>query len=73
MIATAEKALLDLFHLSSGEWDRPRMIEMRFQQTEVVDRRRLEAYARRMGKPRILRAVRVWRECCDAPEDGVDL
>ena len=73
VLATAEKALLDLFHLSSGEWDRPRMIEMRFQQTGVVDRRRLQAYARRMGKPRILRAVQVWRECCDAPEDGVDL
>lgn len=73
VLATAEKALLDLFHLSSGEWDRPRMIEMRFQQTGVVDRRRLQAYARRMGKPRILRAVRVWRECCDAGEDGVDL
>ena len=73
VLATAEKALLDLFHLSSGEWDRPRMIEMRFQQTGVVDRRRLQAYGRRMGKPRILRAVQVWRECCDAPEDGVDL
>ena len=33
----------------------------------------LHACARRMGKPRILRAVQVWRECCDAPEDGVDL
>ena len=73
VIATAEKALLDLFHLSGGEWDRPRMVEMRFQQTGVVDRHRLEAYARRMGKPRILRAVQVWRECCDAPEEGVDL
>ena len=73
VLATPEKALLDLFHLSSGEWDRPRLIEMRFQQTGIVDRRRLEAYAQRMGKPRILRAVRAWRECCDAPEDGVDL
>ena len=73
VIATAEKALLDLFHLGSGEWDRPRMIEMRFQQTGMVDRRRLQAHAQRMGKPRILRAVQVWRECCDAREDGVDL
>ena len=73
LLATAEKALLDLFHLSGGEWGRPRMVEVRFQQTEVVDRRRLEAYAQRMGKPRILRAVQVWRECCDAREDGVDL
>ena len=73
MIATPEKALLDLFHLSTGEWDRPRMIEMRFQQSEVVDLSRLQAYAQRMEKPRISRAVQVWRECCDAPDDGVDL
>ncbi len=74
VLAMAEKALLDLFHLSSGEWNRPRMIEMRFQQTGMVDRRRLQAYAQRMGKPRILRAVQVWRECCDArEEDGVEL
>lgn len=73
VLATAEKALLDLFHLGSGEWDRPRMLEMRFQQTGMVDRPRLQAYAQRMGRPRILRAVQVWRECCDAREDGVDL
>lgn len=73
MLGTAEKALLDLFHLSGGEWDRPRMVEMRFQQTGVVDRHRLEVYSQRMGKPRILRAVQVWRDCCDAGEEGVDL
>ena len=74
VLATAEKALLDLFHLSRGEWDRPRMVEMRFQQDEGIDRHRLQAYAHRMGKPRILRAVQVWRDCCAAPEDGgVDL
>ncbi len=70
VIAAPEKALLDLFHLNTGEWDRPRMVEMRFQQGEGIDRRRLREYARRMGKPRILRAVQVWRECCDAPDDG---
>ena len=73
VMARAEKALLDLFHLGSGEWDRPRMVEMRFQQTALVDQRRLQDYARRMGKPRLLRAVQVWRECCAVPEDGVDL
>ena len=73
-IATPEKALLDLFHLNSGEWDRLRMIEMRFQHGEGIDQRRLREYAHRMGKPRILRAVQVWRACCDAPDDdGVDL
>ena len=74
VLATPEKALLDLFHLHSGEWNRPRMIEMRFQQTEGIDRQRLQAYAERMGKPRILRAVEVWQKCCGASEDGgVDL
>ena len=74
VLATAEKALLDLFHLGSGEWDRARMIEMRFQQAGIIDRQRLQDYAQRMGRPRILRAVNVWRECCDAPDDdGVDL
>ena len=73
VLATPEKALLDLFHLSS-EWDRPRMIEMRFQQAGIVDRERLQGYAQRMGKPRLLRAVQVWRACCDAPDDdGVEL
>ncbi|MDE2906868.1 MAG: hypothetical protein OXQ28_12395 [Acidobacteriota bacterium] len=74
VLATPEKALLDLFHLGRGEWDRPRMIEMRFQQSDGVDQNRLLACAQRMGKPRILRAVQVWRECCDGSQDeGVDL
>ena len=74
VIAAPEKALLDLFHLNSGEWDRPRMVEMRFQHGEGIDRRRLREYAQRMGKPRILRAVQVWHECCGTPDDaGVDL
>ena len=76
VVATPEKALLDLFHQQAGEWDAPRMREMRFQPSEVVDVQRLLAGAHRMGKPRILRAVRAWRACCGAPEecrDGVDL
>ena len=73
LVATAEKALLDLFHLQHGEWDRSRMIEMRFQQTEVVDRDRLRADARRFGKPRILRAVDVWLACSAEQDAGVEL
>lgn len=68
-VATMEKALLDLFHLTPGAWDADRMIEMRFQQTELLDLDRLDAFARRMAKPRILRAVRVWRECCYLSDD----
>ena len=74
LVATAEKALLDLFHLHPGEWDRRRMIEMRFQQTEVVDRGRLRAFAQRIGKPRIHRAAEVWMACSAEQEDaGVEL
>ena len=50
------------------------MIEMRFQQTEVVERERLHAYTRRIGRPRIARAVDVWLECSSEQGDaGVDL
>ena len=70
LVATAEKALLDLFHLHTGEWDRDQMTEMRFQQTEVVDRDRLHAYTRRIGKPRIGRAVDVWLACSAEQEAG---
>lgn len=74
IIATVEKALLDLFHLTPGAWDAGRMIEMRFQQTELFDYDRLAALARRMGRPRILRAVRVWRACCSRNgDDGEEL
>ena len=74
LVATAEKTLIDLFHLNTGEWDRRRMIEMRFQQTGLVDRGRLLADAHRTGKPRVLRAVDVWLKCSDEREDaGVEL
>ena len=50
------------------------MIEMRFQQTEVVDRDRLCAYERRIGEPRIGRTVEVWLGCGAKQEaSGVEL
>ena len=74
LVATAEKALLDLFHLHPGEWDRRRMTEMRFQQTDLVDRDRLCVFARRIGKPRITRAVDTWLACSAEQEaEGVEL
>ena len=74
LVATAEKALLDLFHLHPGEWDRLRMTEMRFQQTDLVDRDRLRDFAHRIGKPRIGRAVDVWLACSAAQQaEGVEL
>ena len=46
-IAEPEKALLDLWHLSPGEWTADRLHGMRFQQTNLVDAPRLRGYAAR--------------------------
>ena len=74
LVATAEKALLDLFHLYPGEWDQRRVTEMRFQQADLVDHGRLRALAQRIGKPRIGRAVDMWLACSAEQEaDGVEL
>ena len=52
-IARPEKALLDLWHLQSGEWTAERMREMRFQHGEQVDAEQLCADARRFHSPRL--------------------
>ncbi len=70
IVATAEKALLDFFHLRPGEWTKARIAEMRFQQTDIVDRPALRNMAARMGKPRLLRAVDVWQQVCDETDEG---
>ncbi|AKJ64545.1 type IV toxin-antitoxin system AbiEi family antitoxin domain-containing protein [Kiritimatiella glycovorans] len=60
LMAHPEKALLDLWYLDSGEWTLERMESMRFQNTEVVDSARLEAFARQYDSPRLRRAAGVW-------------
>lgn len=56
-VAEPEKALLDLWHLTSGEWTRERLSAMRFQQVGLMDLTRLEHYAIRWQSPRIRRAA----------------
>ncbi len=70
VIADMEKALIDHFHLSPDEWTIARVGEMRFQQTQAVDRNRLKTYARRMNKPRIIRAVENWIKVTDCEDYG---
>lgn len=60
LLAEPEKALLDLWHLERGEWDRERMSGMRFQQKGVASERRLLDYASRFRSPRIERALEQW-------------
>ena len=56
-VAHPEKALLDLWHLTSGEWTADRLSEMRFQQLNLIDRSKLDRYADRWNSPRIRRAA----------------
>ena len=70
IIASMEKALIDLFHMTPGEWTFPRIVEMRFQQTALVDRQLLRSHAERMGKPRVIRAVEEWLRFAESENEG---
>ncbi len=56
-IAAPEKAMLDYFHLHSGEWTASRLAEMRFQNLETLDVKRLKTYVKKWRSPRLTRAV----------------
>jgi predicted transcriptional regulator of viral defense system len=60
LVATPEKALLDHWHLTSGEWSVARLEEMRYQNPERVEEERLRAFADRFASPRLVRAARRW-------------
>jgi predicted transcriptional regulator of viral defense system len=69
LVAHPEKALLDHWHLSAGEWTSDRLAEMRYQHMRIVDQTRLREYAARFKRPRLDRAVTRWlklAEDCDA-------
>jgi len=60
VVAEPEKALLDHWHLTAGEWTVERLDEMRYQHLNVIDHGRLAAYAARFRSPRLDRAVERW-------------
>ena len=70
LIAEPEKALLDLWHLAKGKWDRPRMTEMRFQNTVVVNAETLCSYADRYRSPRLVKAADLWTALADNGVEG---
>ena len=59
-VAEPEKALLDLWHLESGAWTKPRLMEMRFQNMEGIDLDRLTKFSERFRSPRLMQTVRNW-------------
>jgi predicted transcriptional regulator of viral defense system len=60
LIAQPEKALLDHWHLTAGEWTPERLEEMRYQHVEQIDADRLRRHGQRFRSPRLDRAVQRW-------------
>ena len=70
LVAEPEKALLDHWHLTPGEWTTERMEEMRYQNVASVEENRLRDYAERFRSPRLVRAVQRWLEIAVEEEKG---
>lgn len=58
LMALPEKALLDLFYLWRGEMNQNRLKEMRFQNLERIDRKRLLEFTRKMASRKVERIVK---------------
>jgi predicted transcriptional regulator of viral defense system len=71
LIAVPEKALLDLWHILNGEWTIERMASMRFQNFEIVSRKKLDKYAELYQSPRLIRAVKNWQAYVKEEMKGV--
>ena len=65
-----EKALLDHWHLTVGEWTPDRLDEMRYQHVAMVNGARLELYAQKFRSPRLDRAVQRWLRLASDAEQG---
>lgn len=70
LIAEPEKALLDHWHLTAGEWTLPRLEEMRYQHLDQVAGDKLRDYAGRFRSPRLDRAVDRWLTLATEDEKG---
>ncbi|MDZ4199607.1 MAG: hypothetical protein U1E27_10035 [Kiritimatiellia bacterium] len=74
VVAEPEKALLDHWHLTEGEWTLERLEEMRYQHVSRIDKKQLDRYVRRFQSPRLDRAVRRWlRWAADAEQGAVTI
>ena len=70
LVAEREKALLDHWHLTPGEWTQERLEEMRYQNRQQVNKDRLRAYADRFQSTRLCRAVKRWLTSGEEEEKG---
>ena len=70
LIAEPEKALLDHWYLTPGEWTQERLEEMRYQHCQHVNKDKLQAYADCFQSPRLNRAVERWLTVIAEDEKG---
>jgi predicted transcriptional regulator of viral defense system len=70
LVAEPEKALLDHWHLTAGEWTEERIEEMRYQHVNKVTEAKLRLYADRFRSPRLLRAAQRWLKLAGEAEKG---
>ena len=72
LIAEPEKALLDHWYLTAGEWTAERLDEMRYQHVAQVKAEQLMRYAERFRSPRLGRAVERWLRLAAAADHGTE-
>jgi len=70
LVARPEKALLDHWHLSPGEWTTDRLVEMRYQHWIKVNHDRLREAAERFRRPRLQRAAERWVTLAGHSDEG---
>lgn len=70
LLAEPEKALLDHWHLTPGEWTGDRLSEMRYQHVEIIDIGKLWRYARQFSSPRLIRTTERWITLMREKEEG---
>ncbi|HEX7506058.1 MAG TPA: hypothetical protein VF550_04755, partial [Polyangia bacterium] len=71
-VASPEKALLDLIHLTPGADSEDYLRELRLQNSEAMDLSTLDELAQRSGKAKLLRAARLLKRIL-ATEEGASL
>ena len=73
MIANPEKALLDHWHLNSGEWDYDRLKGMRYQSFDLLDNERMCSHASKFKSPRLNRALMNFLKLSTEEDEGIEI
>jgi hypothetical protein len=70
LVATPEKALLDLVHLRPGGDDPAFLRQLRLERLSTLDMGRFAEHAHRLGKPKFVRAAEAVEQLALAQERG---